>query len=82
MKRRIEYKDAPSDVEQSLKISERVIDFLPSPDQLVEKTEKEKITISLNKSSVDFFKKAAGRKGVGYQTMINNLLDTYVQRYR
>jgi predicted DNA binding CopG/RHH family protein len=81
MKRRIKYEDAPHDVEKSLKTNIRVLDFLPSPNQLVEKVRKEKITISLNKRSIDFFKKAADREGVGYQTMINNLLDAYVQRH-
>jgi predicted DNA binding CopG/RHH family protein len=46
----------------------------------VEKIEKEKITISLNKRSVDFFKSAAKEEGVRYQVMINNLLDNYVRR--
>jgi hypothetical protein len=38
----------------------RVIkDFLPSPDQLILKEENVKITISLKKSSVEFFRKEA-----------------------
>ena len=81
MKRRIKYQDAPADVEQALDMSERIYDFLPSPDRLVEKIEKEKITISLSKRSVDFFRKAADKEGVGYQTMINNLLDAYARRF-
>ena len=81
MKRGIKYQDAPADVEQALDMSERIHDFLPSPDKLVEKIEKEKITISLSKRSVDFFRKAADKEGVGYQTMINNLLDAYARRF-
>ena len=82
MKRKIEYKDAPADIEQSLEVAERVMDFLPHPSKLVEKVEKEKITIALSKRNVDFFKKAAAKEGVGYQVMINNLLDNYVERFR
>ena len=81
MKRKIEYKDAPQEIEQSLSVGERVMDFLPPPEQLVEKVEKEKITIALSKRNVDFFKKAAAKEGVGYQVMINSLLDSYVERY-
>jgi len=81
MKNAINYTDAPDGIEESLATGERVVDFLPHPSMLVEKIEKEKITIFLNKRSVDFFKKAAKKEGVKYQTMINNLLDRYVQRY-
>jgi len=82
MKSKIEYKDAPFDMEKALDKANQVADFLPPPDQLVEKIEKEKITISLNKRSVEFFRKAADEEGVGYQTMINNLLEKYVQHYK
>ena len=34
-------------------------DFLPPPDQLVLKEESVKVTISLSKESIDFFKKEA-----------------------
>ena len=81
MKNKIKYTDAPPDVEQALTVNERIADFLPPPEKLVEKVEKEKITIALSKRNVDFFKKAAAKEGVGYQVMINNLLDSYVQRY-
>jgi len=81
MKNNIKYTDAPPDVDEALTVNERIVDFLPPPDQLVEKAEKEKITIALNKRNVDFFRRAAAREGVGYQVMINNLLDSYVRRY-
>ena len=51
MKNKIKYTDEPMG---ELRI---VKDFLPSPDQLVFKEENVKITISLRKSSVEFFKK-------------------------
>ena len=81
MKNKINYTAAPSDVEQALEVNERVVDFLPPPEKLVEKVEKEKITIALSKRNIEFFKRAAAKEGVGYQVMINNLLDNYVRRY-
>ena len=81
MKQAIKYTDAPSDIDLALDDAIRVLDFLPPPDKLVEKREKEKITILLDKNSVDFFKKSADKQGVKYQTMINNLLDEYVRMF-
>jgi len=55
-----------------------VADFLPSPDELKLKNENTKITISLSKESVDFFKLAAAKNHMQYQKMIRQLLDEYV----
>jgi len=54
-----------------------VKDFLPSPDQLAFKEEKVKVTISLSRTSLDFFKEQADRHRTAYQKMIRNLLDAY-----
>ncbi|MCL2680260.1 MAG: BrnA antitoxin family protein [Coriobacteriia bacterium] len=77
----VDYREASAAIETALQQGERVYDMLPPPDQLVLKTEKQKVTIMLSKDSVDFFKKAARQNGVKYQTMINNLLDSYAQKY-
>ena len=76
MKNRIKYTDE--------KLGEiRVIqDFLPSPEELAFKEEKVKITISLSKASLDFFKYEADKHHTAYQKMIRNLLDTYVDRHK
>lgn len=58
-----------------------VDDFLPSPKELVLKEETTKITISLTKSSVDFFKGEAEKFHTNYQTMIRALLDKYASHY-
>ena len=56
----------------------RVIrDFLPSPEQLALKDETVKVTLSLSKTSVDFFKKEAKKYNTQYQKMIRRLLDEY-----
>lgn len=56
---------------------EVVDDFLPPPEQLVLKDDGVKITISLSRKSVEFFKEHAARSRVPYQRMIRALLDSY-----
>ncbi|MCC7253071.1 hypothetical protein [Hyphomicrobium sp.] len=60
---------------------EVVEDFLPPPDQLVLKDDGIKITLSLSKKSIDFFKAHAAQSKVPYQRMIRSLLDSYAERY-
>lgn len=55
-------------------------DFLPSPEELAFKEETIKITISLSKQSVDFFKNQASSYKTPYQKLIRRLLDEYVNR--
>ena len=44
-------------------INARVIkDFLPKPNNLVFKEDNIKVTLSLSKKSIDFFKKQSGKK--------------------
>jgi len=81
MKKKIIYTSAPEDISQMLNSGDRVTDFLPPPDQLVKKSPKIKITITLNSRSIDFFKKYAKKNNVKYQTMINEVLDQYAQKY-
>ncbi|MEP7312405.1 MAG: CopG family transcriptional regulator [Pseudomonadota bacterium] len=75
MKRKPKYTNEP------LGRLEVIDDFLPPPDQLVLKEDGVKITISLSKRSVDFFKEHAVRSNVSYQKMIRSLLDGYVSRH-
>jgi len=53
-------------------------DFLPSPEDLAFRDEDVKVTITLSKKSVDFFKSAAAKGDTQYQRMIRRLLDAYV----
>ena len=59
-----------------------VKDFLPAPDQLVLREENIKVTISLNKSRVDFFKKEAQKQRISYQKMIRRVIDWYASQYQ
>lgn len=58
-----------------------VTDFLPSPDQLVLKEDTIKVTLVLNKASVEFFKEFAEKKHTPYQKMIRILLDKYASHF-
>lgn len=54
-------------------------DFLPRPEDLALREEDVKVTITLSRKSVDFFKAAAARGDASYQRMIRRLLDAYVE---
>lgn len=81
MKKKTEYSDAPKQVAESILLSERIDDFLPPPDRLIKKSEKVKITITLDSESIAFFKASAKKNNVKYQTMINEILSKYAERY-
>ena len=75
MKKKIKYTD-----EKMGKV--RVVaDFLPSPEELALKDQTVKVTISLSKASVDFFKSEATRHHTQYQKMIRRLLDEYASQH-
>ncbi|MBI4432379.1 MAG: CopG family transcriptional regulator [Candidatus Omnitrophica bacterium] len=59
----------------------RVDDFLPSPADLVGPDKNVKITILLKESSINFFKKEAGKHHTKYQKMIREVLDQYASRW-
>jgi len=59
-----------------------VRDFLPAPAELAFREEQVKVTISLSKESVDFFKREAKEHHTQYQKMIRRLLDLYVAQHQ
>jgi predicted DNA binding CopG/RHH family protein len=73
MSEKIKYRDEPLG---NLKV---IPDFLPSPSELAFREETVKITITLNKRSVDFFKEEANKHHTQYQRMIRKLIDAYVE---
>ena len=81
MGKQTKYSDAPQEVSEALKTSVVVKDFLPPPEELVRREDQVKVTINLSKRSIDFFKRAAEREGVPYQSMIKGLLDRYTDRF-
>ena len=61
---------------------ERVSDFLPEPKNLILKDDSVKVTISLSKDSVNFFKNQASKYHIPYQKMIKALLNEYANHYK
>ena len=76
MSRKIKYSEGPEGA------SERVADFLPPPHELVFREDTVKVTMTLSKASVDFFKTEARKNCTQYQKMIRQLLDAYSQAHR
>ena len=75
MKSKIKYSNEPlGDIE----IAD---DFLPRPEQLAIRDDSVKVTISLSRASIDFFKEQAEQHRTPYQKMIRRLLDSYVEKY-
>ncbi|MBF0557374.1 MAG: CopG family transcriptional regulator [Nitrospirae bacterium] len=75
MKTKIKYTEEPMGELRVIK------DILPSPEQLALKEENIKITISMKKSSIDFFKKQAKKQHTSYQKMIRRLIDWYATQH-
>ena len=75
MNEKIRYTDEP------LGDLEVVPDFLPRPEDLVFRDEGVKVTISLSKRSVEFFKNEARKHNTQYQRMIRRLLDAYAAHH-
>jgi len=76
MKSKTKYTDGPVG---HLKV---VKDFLPPPDKLVLKEDNVKVTISLKKASIAFFKEQAKTQKTSYQKMIREVVDRYASHYR
>lgn len=77
MSEKIRYQDEPLG---DLKV---VPDFLPDPEDLIFREEEGvKVTISLSKRSVEFFKSEARKHHTQYQRMIRRLLDAYAEHHK
>lgn len=75
MSARIKYTNEPFGNPRAIR------DFLPSPEELAFRDEDVKITITLSKKSVEFFKSEAAKADTQYQRMIRRLLDAYVNAH-
>jgi predicted DNA binding CopG/RHH family protein len=76
MKSKIKYTD------ETLGALKIVKDFLPSPDKLVLKEDNVKVTISLSKKSIEFFKHEAKKQHTSYQKMIRRVIDYYASQFQ
>jgi uncharacterized DUF497 family protein/predicted DNA binding CopG/RHH family protein len=75
MNAKINYTDEPLG---DLKV---IPDFLPAPEELAMQDDTVKVTITLSRSSVEFFKREAKKHHTQYQKMIRRLLDVYIQSH-
>ncbi len=71
MKKVIKYSEEP--IEAKI-----VSDFLPSPENLMLREKKTRVTLILTDKSLNFFKSTAKKHGASYQAMIRRLIDYYV----
>ena len=72
-RKKVKYTDEPVELRA-------VKDFLPPPKNLMLNKKTVKVTISLSKSSVEFFKKQAENRHVPYQAIIRKVLDHYSEK--
>ena len=70
-------------IEQNMPIGKltRIKDVLPPPEELLMPQDTVKVTLSLSKSSISFFKQQAERCHTKYQRMIRQLVDMYATKY-
>lgn len=75
MRKKIHYEENPfGEVKLGKQIS---LPRLPSPKELCYAEEQTKITLSVSKGSLSFFKEQAKKFNIPYQVMIRRLLDHY-----
>ena len=78
MSRKADYTDDQGEIVGELTPVE---DFLSPTNQLVLRDDTVKVTLTLSRRSVEFFKRAAAKNHVPYQRMIRALVDEYAQRH-
>ena len=81
MTSKVKYTDAPDDIQRALDNVTLIADFLPSPSELIRRAEKERITIAIDRHSLDLFKKYAKKHDAKYQTMINDVVGAYADKF-
>ena len=74
-------KRASSEFNMPIGALKQIKDFLPPPHQLASPEETVKVTISLTKKSLGFFKREAVRNKIKYQRMIRAVVDRYAKAY-
>jgi hypothetical protein len=63
-------------------IGEPMIDFLPSPEELACAERQVKISININRRSLETFKAAARKTGVKYQRLMRAAVNAYANAWR
>lgn len=82
MSNKINYTQAPRDIAKELESAiKRIDDLIPGPQDLVRREEKERITIALDKKSLDLFRDYAKKHNAKYQNMINGVVEAYASTH-
>src|SRR5580658_4382049 len=74
-RRTYEEEDGPSDLARVIQ------DFLPPPEKLFPPEEFQKITLRLDRQSIDFYKARAKQHGLKYQRMMREVLKRYAHQH-
>ncbi|MDJ0845864.1 hypothetical protein [Crocosphaera sp.] len=74
MNNKITYTDEP------MELGEVVEDFLPSPEELIAKKNKLKVTLELTEETICFLKAEAAKQQKSYQEIISVLVNQYAQK--
>ncbi|MDR1183283.1 MAG: BrnA antitoxin family protein [Coriobacteriales bacterium] len=79
---KVRYHNAPADVEAAIDAAVRVEDdFLPSPEHFAKMLAKEKISLNIDRSTVESFRAYAKQHGMKYQVLMNQVLSSYAKRF-
>lgn len=81
MIKKTKYRSAPKEISEAIASSIIIDDFLPSPEELLNKEETVKVTLAFSRRSLTFLKNQAKRNGVSYQRMLRRLVDQYADHY-
>ena len=82
MKKKIKYTDDKGELDGLDLKNYKVLphDFFPSIDELIFKEESKKVTLDLERKSLEYLKKETKKRGGSYQRLIRNLVSSYVRR--
>ncbi|MCL2869837.1 BrnA antitoxin family protein [Candidatus Saccharibacteria bacterium] len=76
----VRYTDAPAEIARAIDAAVSVNDFLPSPESFADKIIKEKITLNVDRGSLNLFREYAKKHGLKYQSLMNQVLASYAEK--
>lgn len=80
---KVKYSNAPADVEAAMDAAVRVDGkFLPSPEQFIKMLAKEKISLNVDRITVEAFRTYAKKHDLKYQALMNQVLRSYAEQLR
>lgn len=82
MKKKIKYTDDKGELDGLDVENYKVLphDFFPSVEELLYKETSKKVTLDLEKKSLEYLKREAKKRGGSYQRLIRNLVSSYVRK--